>query len=78
MTSFQLMTHYANDYFDLEADRANQTPTTWSGGSRVLPAGELSPRVALIAASPSRSQTLSRPCARRSQAVRAAVGLSSS
>jgi 1,4-dihydroxy-2-naphthoate octaprenyltransferase len=50
VTAFQLMTHYANDYFDLDADRANQTPTKWSGGSRVLPAGELHPRVALIAA----------------------------
>jgi 1,4-dihydroxy-2-naphthoate polyprenyltransferase len=50
VTAFQLMTHYANDYFDLEADRANATPTAWSGGSRVLPDGELSPRVALVAA----------------------------
>ena len=50
VTSFQLMTHYANDYFDLEADRANATPTAWSGGSRVLPDGVLPPRVALIAA----------------------------
>jgi 1,4-dihydroxy-2-naphthoate octaprenyltransferase len=50
VTAFQLMTHYANDYFDLEADRANQTPTKWSGGSRVLPGGELPERVALIAA----------------------------
>ncbi len=50
VTAFQLMTHYANDYFDLEADRANATPTAWSGGSRVLPDGELAPRVALIAA----------------------------
>ena len=47
MTAAQLMTHYANDYFDLEADRANRTPTRWSGGSRVLPAGVLPPRVAL-------------------------------
>lgn len=38
---FQLMTHYANDYFDYEADRANPTPTRWSGGSRVLVEGEL-------------------------------------
>jgi 1,4-dihydroxy-2-naphthoate octaprenyltransferase len=44
------MTHYANDYFDLSADEANTTPTRWSGGSRVLPSGILSPRVALIAA----------------------------
>ena len=50
MTAFQLMTHYANDYFDLDADRANQTPTKWSGGSRVLPGGELPVKVALIAA----------------------------
>ncbi len=50
VTSFQLMVHYANDYFDLEADRANKTPTRWSGGSRVLPGGELPPRVALYAA----------------------------
>lgn len=50
VTAFQLMTHYANDYFDLEADRANATPTRWSGGSRVLAGGELAPRVALIAA----------------------------
>ena len=44
------MTHYANDFFDLEADRANRTPTRWSGGSRVLPDGVLPPRVALVAA----------------------------
>ena len=50
VTAFQLMTHYANDYFDYDADRANDTPTRWSGGSRVLPNGELSPAVALIAA----------------------------
>jgi 1,4-dihydroxy-2-naphthoate octaprenyltransferase len=50
VTSAQLMTHYANDFFDLEADRANRTPTAWSGGSRVLPDGLLRPRVALLAA----------------------------
>jgi 1,4-dihydroxy-2-naphthoate octaprenyltransferase len=50
VSSIQAMTHYANDFFDLEADRANRTPTRWSGGSRVLPNGELVPRVALIAA----------------------------
>ena len=44
------MTHYANDYFDYEADRANTTPTRWSGGSRVLVAGELPRGVALGAA----------------------------
>jgi 1,4-dihydroxy-2-naphthoate octaprenyltransferase len=50
ITATQLMTHYSNDYFDLEADRANQTPTPWSGGSRVLPDGLLPPHVALVAA----------------------------
>ncbi len=50
ITALQLMTHYANDYFDLAADRANATPTRWSGGSRVLPSGALSPRVALLTA----------------------------
>jgi len=49
-TLFQLMTHYANDYFDYEADRANATPTRWSGGSRVLVGGELPRGVALGAA----------------------------
>lgn len=50
VTAFQLMTHYANDYFDYEADRANLTPTRWSGGSRVLANGELPRSVALAAA----------------------------
>jgi len=50
ITATQLMTHYCNDYFDYAADRANLTPTRWSGGSRVLSAGELSRAVALIAA----------------------------
>lgn len=50
VTSTQLMVHYSNDYFDYAADLANRTPTLWSGGSRILPKGELSPRVALYAA----------------------------
>lgn len=50
VTATQFMTHYANDYFDVQADRLNQTPTAWSGGSRVLADGRLSPRVALVAA----------------------------
>jgi len=49
VTAFQLMVHYANDYFDRECD-ANATRTAWSGGSGVLTAGMLQPRVALIAA----------------------------
>jgi 1,4-dihydroxy-2-naphthoate octaprenyltransferase len=50
VTATQLATHYANDYFDVEADRANQTPTRWSGGSRVLLDGGLPPWIALGAA----------------------------
>jgi 1,4-dihydroxy-2-naphthoate octaprenyltransferase len=49
VTSFQLMVHYANDYFDREGD-ARAEPTAWSGGSGVLTAGALHPRVALGAA----------------------------
>ena len=50
VTAFQWMTHYANEYFDYEADVANQTPTTFSGGSRVLADGALPRKVALYAA----------------------------
>lgn len=50
ISATQLMTHFSNEYFDIAADRANATPSAWSGGSRVLPAGELPPRVALGAA----------------------------
>jgi len=50
VTAFQLMTHYANDYFDFEADLANTTPTRWSGGSRVLLAREIPRGAALVAA----------------------------
>jgi 1,4-dihydroxy-2-naphthoate polyprenyltransferase len=46
VTTIQLFTHYSNDYFDLAADRANRTPTRWSGGSRILVAGHLPPRLA--------------------------------
>ncbi|MEW5989072.1 MAG: prenyltransferase [Chloroflexota bacterium] len=49
VTAVQLMTHYSNDYFDLAADRANRTPTRWSGGSRILADGLLPPWVALAA-----------------------------
>jgi 1,4-dihydroxy-2-naphthoate octaprenyltransferase len=49
VTSFHLMVHFANDYYDQETD-ALATPTMWSGGSGVLPAGELPPWVALAAA----------------------------
>ena len=50
VTALQWMTHYANEYFDVDADRANATPTRFSGGSRVLVDGALAPGVALAAA----------------------------
>lgn len=51
VSSVQLMTHYSNEYFDLDSDRGIGAQRTWfSGGSGVLPDGRLSPRVALIAA----------------------------
>ncbi len=49
VSAFHLMVHYANDYFDREADR-HAARTAWSGGSGVLVAGDLPPRVALVAA----------------------------
>ena len=49
VTAFHLMVHFANDYFDREGDRLDGR-TRWSGGSGVLAAGELPPRVALYAA----------------------------
>jgi 1,4-dihydroxy-2-naphthoate polyprenyltransferase len=42
-----LMTHYCNEHFDYEADCANPAPTAWTGGSRVLVDGLLSPAVSL-------------------------------
>lgn len=50
VTAVQIMTHYGNDYFDLAADRANPTPTRWSGGSGILPAGHVAPVTALATA----------------------------
>lgn len=45
-----LTTHYVNEFFDLEADRANPSPTSWTGGSRVLVEGKLSPKTAIYVA----------------------------
>lgn len=50
ISTTQLMTHFCNDYFDLQADVLNRTPTNWSGGSRVLPEQQLPPKLALAAA----------------------------
>jgi len=51
ITSGQLMTHYLNEYWDLEADQLNQSRTLFSGGSGVLPEGSLSRETARVAAS---------------------------
>lgn len=45
-----LATHYSNEYYDLYADRLNATFTRWTGGSRVLVRGGLTPRTALLIA----------------------------
>jgi 1,4-dihydroxy-2-naphthoate octaprenyltransferase len=49
VTAFQLMVHYANDYFDRDGDR-DAARTAWSGGSGILADGTLPPVVGLIAA----------------------------
>ena len=41
---------FANDYADRDADVLQTAPTPFSGGSRVLPDGELSPRTIHLAA----------------------------
>ncbi len=50
ITCVQLMTHYANEYYDLETDRLNNQRTWFSGGSGVLTSGSLSPAAAMTAA----------------------------
>ncbi|MEU5942675.1 prenyltransferase [Micromonospora sp. NPDC047548] len=42
-----VMTHYCNEYFDLDADRANVYFTPWTGGSRALVDGLVAPVVSL-------------------------------
>ena len=51
VTCVQLTAHYANEYFDCEADRLIGANRTWfTGGSGVLPRGLLPPSAALGAA----------------------------
>ncbi len=45
----QLATHYNNEYRDLATDRAVETPTRISGGSRVLVRGLVPPKAARFA-----------------------------
>lgn len=50
VTALQLMTHYLNEYWDVEADRLNHNRMPFSGGSGVLVRGELSCKTAFTAA----------------------------
>jgi 1,4-dihydroxy-2-naphthoate octaprenyltransferase len=51
VTSIQLMAQYLNEYYDREVDRLNADNRTWfSGGSGILPAGDISPSIVLAAA----------------------------
>lgn len=47
--ALQLMTHYLNEYWDVETDRLNHNRTPLSGGSGVLVCGEL-PRITAFTA----------------------------
>jgi 1,4-dihydroxy-2-naphthoate polyprenyltransferase len=48
-SALHLGTHYCNEYYDLETDRRNISPTAVTGGSRVLVDGELPPWVSMAA-----------------------------
>ena len=50
ITALQLMTHYLNEYWDVEADRLNHNRTPFSGGSGVLVRGDLPRATAFTAA----------------------------
>ncbi len=51
VTAIQLMAQYANEYFDLEGDRLNASGRTFfSGGSGILPSGQVKSTLALHSA----------------------------
>ena len=50
VTSLQLMTHYLNEYWDVETDRLNQTRTPFSGGSGIVASGGISREATFTAA----------------------------
>ncbi len=50
VSSLQLMTHYLNEYWDVEADRLNQNRTPFSGGSGILATGGISRETTFLAA----------------------------
>lgn len=49
VTTIQLMTHYINEYYDLDGDRLNTSRTWFSGGSGALASGTLSHKTAFYA-----------------------------
>lgn len=51
VSSLQLMTHYLNEYWDVETDRLNKSRTPFSGGSGILAAGGISRETTFLAAS---------------------------
>ena len=50
VSSLQLMTHYLNEYWDVETDRLNKNRTPFSGGSGILAAGGISRETTFTAA----------------------------
>jgi len=42
-----MMTHFYNEYYDLDTDILNENPSPWTGGSRILPKGTLSPQISM-------------------------------
>ncbi|MCC5609906.1 prenyltransferase [Nostoc sp. CHAB 5834] len=42
-----MMTHFYNEYYDLDSDKLNKYPSPWTGGSRILPKGILSPQTSI-------------------------------
>jgi 1,4-dihydroxy-2-naphthoate octaprenyltransferase len=45
-----MMTHFYNEYYDLDSDKINKNPSPWTGGSRILPKGILSPQISMRSA----------------------------
>lgn len=74
VTAYHLMVHFGNDYFDQETD-AITVRTAWSGGSGVLPSGELPARVALIASLVCAALGVTATIAEAAQGNRAAAAL---
>ena len=45
-----MMTHFYNEYYDLDSDILNKHPSPWTGGSRILPRGILSSKDSMLLA----------------------------